>query len=171
MADYTVDVPQATLDELVRQAERDGIQKAVAGALIFREGKVLLLVRAMGEFMEGLTELPRGSVEPGESLVQGLAREVAEETGLGVSRISDYIDSFDYESGSGKRARQFNFRVEVFGEDEIRLNTTEHGRSLFADPRTADWKALGVSEATEGIIRKCWELVSRTADSELSGQE
>ena len=43
-----------------------------------------------------------------------LAREVAEETGLRVTRVEKFLWYFDYRSGSGKRTRQFNFLVEAF---------------------------------------------------------
>jgi 8-oxo-dGTP diphosphatase len=57
-------------------------QLAVSAA-IFRDDKVLLVRRARSP-AKGFYSLPGGRVEFGESLHQALAREVDEETGLGI---------------------------------------------------------------------------------------
>jgi ADP-ribose/FAD diphosphatase len=67
-----------------------------AGALIEREGKVLLLKRAQGPF-EGLWNLPAGFVELRESPAQAAVRETYEEAGvtaepLGVDDVYHYDD-------------------------------------------------------------------------------
>jgi len=51
------------------------------GAVIVDEGRVLL-VRRGHEPMKGHWSLPGGLLELGESLIEGVAREVQEETGL-----------------------------------------------------------------------------------------
>ena len=53
------------------------------GALIFEDGKILLVERGK-EPLKGYWSLPGGIVETGEKLVEGIRREVAEETGLDV---------------------------------------------------------------------------------------
>jgi mutator protein MutT len=53
------------------------------GALIFEDGKILLVERGK-EPLKGYWSLPGGIVETGERLVDGIRREVAEETGLDV---------------------------------------------------------------------------------------
>jgi ADP-ribose pyrophosphatase YjhB (NUDIX family) len=53
------------------------------GALIFEDGKILLVERGK-EPLKGYWSLPGGIVETGEKLVDGIRREVAEETGLDV---------------------------------------------------------------------------------------
>ena len=52
-------------------------------AVIAHEGKVLLVLRGHEPYA-GWWGLPGGSVEAGETVVQALVREVAEETGLDV---------------------------------------------------------------------------------------
>jgi 8-oxo-dGTP diphosphatase len=55
-------------------------------AVIFRDGKVLLVRRARSPG-RGFYSLPGGRVEHGESLHQALAREVDEETGLRIEIV------------------------------------------------------------------------------------
>ncbi len=93
------------------------------------------LVRAVDEFMSELVELPSGTVDEGESLEECLQREVKEETGLVVSKTVSLVDFFDYVSGSGKLARQFNYVVEVV-PGEVVLNPLEHQSFKWIDPNT-----------------------------------
>jgi ADP-ribose pyrophosphatase YjhB (NUDIX family) len=65
---------------------RDRPQLAVS-AVIFREGKVLLLKRAKSPG-HGFWSLPGGRVEFGESLHTALAREVDEEAGLKIDIVA-----------------------------------------------------------------------------------
>jgi 8-oxo-dGTP diphosphatase len=59
----------------------------VAGkAIIRKDGRILLLRRSEASSHDpGLWELPGGKIDYGEVLVEGLKREVAEETGLDVA--------------------------------------------------------------------------------------
>lgn len=110
---------------LLEKGKREGIEKNVVGAIIVNEqGKILVMSRKSDDFMGGIDELPSGNMEKGEDITTALAREVKEETNCDMRRILYYIDSFDYKSGSGKNARQYNFAIRVKGTDNIIL--TEH---------------------------------------------
>jgi 8-oxo-dGTP diphosphatase len=56
------------------------------GALIFKRGKILLVERGK-EPLKGYWSLPGGGLETGETLEQGIIREVREETGLEVKPL------------------------------------------------------------------------------------
>ncbi|WP_416566021.1 NUDIX hydrolase [Nocardia testacea] len=112
------------LERLTQEADRDEVQQLVVGAVVQYDGKVLLLQRPAEDFMGGIWELPSGKVEPGESIDRALIREVREETGLDVTAITNHLGEFDYQSGSGKKSRQFNFTVEVDRTEPVEL--TEH---------------------------------------------
>lgn len=55
-------------------------------AAIFRDGKVLLIQRALAP-AKGLWTLPGGRVEVGETLVQAITREIHEETCLEIAPL------------------------------------------------------------------------------------
>ncbi|WP_336053084.1 NUDIX hydrolase [Streptomyces sp. CA2R101] len=127
--------PRAELiSGLLAAADRDAVTKHVVGAVIpDGDGRVLLMRRAADDFLGGLWELPSGGVDPGESLLDALRREVREETGLPLVSIDDYLGHFDYTSGSGKRARQFTFAASADLGVPVRLSPDEHDAYRWAD--------------------------------------
>lgn len=109
---------------LKKNAKKDKIDKIVVGAIITNEnGEIFLAERKKDDFMGGMFEIPGGNAEKGENIYDTLVREIKEETNLNLKEVSKYINYFDYVSESGKKCRQFNFRVEV-EDGDIRL--TEH---------------------------------------------
>jgi 8-oxo-dGTP diphosphatase len=140
------------LEQLTAEAERDGVQQLVVGAVVQHDSKVLLLQRPEDDFMGGIFELPSGKVEPGEALDTALVREVAEETGLSVSAIRDYLGSFDYQSGSGKKSRQFNFAVDVAAPEPVTLQ--EHDAYAW----TALTEEPPVTDAVKEVLSKYREV-------------
>jgi len=61
-----------------------------ASVAIVREGKVLLIKRAYQPFQH-LWTLPGGRMEPGETIEQCAAREIAEEVGLTVRNLRPVV--------------------------------------------------------------------------------
>lgn len=110
---------------LCEKAKEEGIERIVVGGIVKNsENKYLILARKADDFMGGIDEIPSGKLEANESLFEGIIREVKEETGLDVEYIENYIDYFDYLSGSGQKRRQYNFLVTVKNTDNVVL--TEH---------------------------------------------
>lgn len=110
---------------LIEKGKEEGIIKNVVGAIILNEkNEILIMSRNKDDFMGDIDELPSGNMEGGENIYDALVREVKEETNLDIEDVTSYINSFDYISGSGKKARQFNFVVNVKSTDNIKL--TEH---------------------------------------------
>lgn len=58
----------------------------IAAAVIVRDGRVLMVRRAVGEG-ELLWQFPAGQIEPGETPEEAAVRETAEETGLLVEAV------------------------------------------------------------------------------------
>jgi 8-oxo-dGTP diphosphatase len=62
----------------------NAVRVQVVGAAVVREGRVLAARRVAPVALAGLWEFPGGKVEPGESDVEALQREIAEELGVEV---------------------------------------------------------------------------------------
>lgn len=109
---------------LENRAKDDGVEKIVVGAVITNDNdEILLMKRKEDDFMGGIFEIPGGNAEDGEGIYEVLEREIKEETNFDLKEVISYINYFDYLSGSGKKSRQFNFKVEVTGGPII---LTEH---------------------------------------------
>ena len=109
---------------LENRAKDDGVEKIVVGAMITNDNEeILLMKRKEDDFMGGIFEIPGGNAEDGEGIYEVLKREIKEETNFDLKRVISYINYFDYLSGSGKKSRQFNFKVVVTGGPII---LTEH---------------------------------------------
>lgn len=112
-------------DLLIKKAKEDEIIKFVVGGVIINDkNEILILTRKTNDFMGGIDELPSGNIEENEGIYDALKREIKEETNLDLEKVCSYINSFDYLSSSGKKARQFNFVVKVKETKNIKL--TEH---------------------------------------------
>jgi len=81
------------------------IVEVVAAVLVRPDGAILLASRPPDKTYAGYWEFPGGKVEPGETLEAALARELAEELGIGVARASRWIT-----------------RVFVYAHATVRLN-------------------------------------------------
>ena len=97
--------------------------KVIVGGIIEKNGKYLLVQEAKKKCYKKWN-FPAGHLDFNASLEQGAIREIKEETNLDVKEVTSYVNSFDYISGSGKKARQYNFVVKVESTDEVLL--TEH---------------------------------------------
>jgi mutator protein MutT len=62
----------------------------VVAAIIRRQDRILITRRAGGVHLSGLWEFPGGKVEPGESLIDALQREIFEELGVRI-RVDDEV--------------------------------------------------------------------------------
>jgi mutator protein MutT len=75
----------------------------VAAVLQQADGRFLLAQRPQGKVYAGYWEFPGGKVEPGETPLQALARELHEELGIQVTTAHPWlIREFDYEHADVK---------------------------------------------------------------------
>ncbi len=115
---------------LLEKAKTDAIKKPLIGAVVYKNGQVLLVRRATSDsFAPGHWEFPGGGLE--EKPLDGLVRELAEETGLQIRQILAYLGSFDSVSEKGQTVRQFNYLVEP-EEGDIQLSD-EHSEYVWHD--------------------------------------
>lgn len=139
-----LDFPRLTDD-----AERDGIDELLIGAIVHHQGRVLLLRRSPDDtFLPGREGLPAGGVENGEDLPAALARELAEEIGwTGPLTLNPgFVTHFDYTTGSGLKARQYTFAMAHDGSP-VTLGP-EHTAHRWIPPAEAD-----TSDLTEESIQ------------------
>lgn len=129
---------------LAADAEAAGITGFVAAAVINHDGRVLLVRRNPDDYMGGMWEIPSGTVETGETILDALHRETAEETGLTIDQVTGYIGHFDYQNSRGGTTRQFNFAVTVEKTGPIVL--TEHDAHQWALP-------TGLPEVSDAVRR------------------
>lgn len=101
---------------------------------------MLIIQRALHDSFGGYWDFPGGSLEPeDQTLLDGVAREVFEETGLHVSRIRDIVRVDEWiEPKSLGLAGKWSFVVDVHEaadtvawEEKIRLDPMEHVKWLW----------------------------------------
>ncbi|MFD0899075.1 NUDIX domain-containing protein [Actinomadura sediminis] len=154
-----ISAPGIDLQRLRRDAERDGIEKLVVGAVVHTGGRVLVLRRSLDDpFLPGIEELPSGGVEPGEDLLDALRRELAEEIGRAGPLTLDpgFVACFDYVSGSGRKARQFTFALASDGRPIVL--SSEHTAHRWLHP--SDLGASDITPETARTIRAWAEMHS-----------
>ncbi|MBR2967308.1 MAG: NUDIX hydrolase [Clostridia bacterium] len=80
---------------------------SVAVDCLVRKGQSILLVKRGGHPFKGRLALPGGFIEEGESAEQAVKRELKEETGLSVTRLSQ----FGFASTPGRDPRDWNISL------------------------------------------------------------
>ena len=79
------------------------------GGVVISNGRTLLIRRG-GPPLEGRWSIPGGMLEVGETLVEGVRRELGEETGIEV-RVGDLIEVFERINVDGDGKTRYHFVV------------------------------------------------------------
>ncbi len=123
------------------------------GAVIVREGKVLLIRRG-SEPLKGQWSLPGGLIELGETARQAVVREVEEETGLAVTSATG-IETVDRIVRDGEGRIEYHYVLLDYlcqvSEGKPRAGSDAE-EIVWADESKA--VSLGVGESAMGVIRK-----------------
>jgi ADP-ribose pyrophosphatase YjhB (NUDIX family) len=128
------------------------------GAVVVHEGRVLL-VRRGSEPLKGHWTLPGGVLEVGETLVEGVVREVREETGLAVEPLElvELLDRIHREDG---RVRYHyviaDYLCRVTGGELRAASDADEARWV----ERAEWNshgALVLDPITVRVIEKGWQ--------------
>src|SRR5947209_12617747 len=139
--------------EFSAPAPRKAVAECVSGVLI-SDGAVLVEKRRADDHADpGLVLLPGGHVETGESLNRALKREMREELGIRVEKMTPIRVRY-YTASNGERQRIHYFRIKDW-KGKIRSNEAE----------TVYWESdiRHLSDAIERkIVLKLLSQVSRT---------
>ncbi|MGO8756570.1 MAG: NUDIX hydrolase [Terracidiphilus sp.] len=134
------------------------IPLVAVGAVIVHEGRVLL-VRRGSEPLKGHWTLPGGMLEVGEALVQGVAREVREETGLEVEPI-ELVEILDRIHREGDRVRYHyviaDYLCRVTG-GELRAASDADAVRWVERTEGDSHSALLLDPITVRVIEKGWQ--------------
>jgi 8-oxo-dGTP diphosphatase len=132
------------------------------GAIIVEAGRVLL-VRRGSEPLKGQWSLPGGALELGESLTDGLVREVKEETGLLVEPV-ELIELLDRIHRDGERVRYHyviaDYLCRVAGGDPIAATDVDEVRWV-ERPEWSSHSALRIDPITARVIEQGWQRAAR----------
>lgn len=134
--------------DFLKQAKKEGITHISTGVAILRDNKILMVKRAVNDFLGGNYELPGGGVDEGETISEGAIREVKEETGLDVANILTTIPGFDYSTDKKPKVRQVNFLAEV-NPWNVTLDPKEHDEFIWIDKNS--FRNINMSDS----MRKC----------------
>lgn len=149
------------LDEsLATEARAQGVDKIVVGAVVHENGRVLVVTRSHADdFLPGIDELPSGGVDAGESLADGLNRELQEEIGFPADCMDDgFLATFDYLTGSGRTARQFTVSVPCQGR-EVRLSE-EHSEYRWV--AATELEAVSLTPKTRSVVAAWFKWAGAT---------
>jgi 8-oxo-dGTP diphosphatase len=104
---------------------------AAKAFIVDKEGKLLLVKRRADDVQKpGVWEVPGGRLEPGEDILQGLRREILEETGLRV-RIQMPMGMHEFTSDDGVRIQMLVFLARQDGG--IFALSDEHTKSRWTE--------------------------------------
>jgi 8-oxo-dGTP diphosphatase len=130
------------------------------GALIFDQENRILLAQRGGEPLRGWWSLPGGVLETGETLEQGVKREVLEETGL-VVEIDRFLTVFERIMPDSEGRPEYHYVL-------VDYICRAVGGSLCAADDCAALRWVAEDEidsvqpltlGTAGVIRQAWESI------------
>lgn len=161
------------LERLHREAEADGCLPVVGALILDLRGRVFVQRRGPDRaFLPNGWDLVGGHVEPGETLLEALHREVAEETGWTVVREPQLAFVGDWRTDPDDPAssrREFGFLIKVDGDlDRPRLEWPKHTETRWIGPE--ELMLLDENAGRDdGLVRHLVELALRSANrGELS---
>jgi 8-oxo-dGTP diphosphatase len=132
------------------------------GGVVIEDGRALLIRRG-SEPLRGEWSIPGGTLELGETLEQGVARELLEETGLQVSVI-ELIEVFDRiyldstaESGPETKTPRFHYVIVDYLCERI-SGTAVAGSDVteVAYAREEELERFGLTETATRILKKAF---------------
>lgn len=127
------------------------------GAIIFNNDRVLLVQRGHAP-MKGEWSLPGGALEVGETLEEGVKREIQEETGLTVEPLI-MVEVFDRIARDEEGRVQYHYVLVDF-----LCRIASGSPACASDAVDIRWTSLdnldGIAAFTREVILKAWKIAS-----------
>ena len=138
-------------------------QPVVGVGAIILDGRRVLLVRRARPPLKGVWSIPGGRLELGESLTDGLRREIREETGLEIA-ILDRVEVFERITRDDDSRVQYHYVLidylcEPAGGVLCAADDAADARWVEQDEMTE----LTITEGTPAVISKAFQLRDRLA--------
>ncbi|MDR3722807.1 MAG: NUDIX hydrolase [Candidatus Acidoferrales bacterium] len=135
------------------------------GGVVISNGRALLIRRG-GPPLEGQWSIPGGMLEVGETLLEGVRRELLEETGIEV-RVGEMIEVFERINLDGGGKTKYHFVVldylcqAVRGEAHAGSDVTD---VAWATP--SELAKYSLSETAKRVILKAFEMAGRPGQND-----
>ncbi len=142
------------LDRLWEEFQAGYRPVAAAGGVVFHGDEVLMIQR------KGYWDLPKGKVDPGETIQAAAVREVCEETGIIVDKVGDALpDTWHTYRQDGKRMlkRTYWYRMET-SQRSWRLQAEEDiTGAAWVDEAAFRLLEAGMYGSIRDVMRAAWE--------------
>jgi 8-oxo-dGTP diphosphatase len=105
------------------------LQVGVKAIISNKEGNILLLNRSEEKYgkTDGHWDIPGGRIDPGETLINNLKREVLEETGLAITESATLLCAQDILLlDKEKHVVRLTYRVNDLVDGQVNLDETEN---------------------------------------------
>jgi 8-oxo-dGTP pyrophosphatase MutT (NUDIX family) len=145
------------------------VRQTVGAIIVNSEGRVFVQRRSEERTLfPGLWDIPGGHVEPDETPLEALAREVYEETGWRVERVVAELGEWRWRGDDGAERREIDYVVEV-GEDlsAPRLQSPEYVEYAWVGLRDLD-RLIDPRMPEQLQVR---ELVARAVSAALDARK
>lgn len=111
----------------------------IVHALIVNNGKVLILKRIDNTYEGGLWDLPGGSLKSGEDLLDGIKREVLEESGLRIDELELFYHNSNVDAKKNKQFITIIFLTTLNDKNPvISISDKEHSQFKWTAPEEID---------------------------------
>jgi 8-oxo-dGTP diphosphatase len=140
------------------------------GGVVISKGRALLVRRGSAP-LEGQWSIPGGMLEVGETILEGVRRELAEETGIEV-RVGELIEVFERITPDSGGKTQYHFVVLDYLCEVV--SGVAHAGSDVVDvawAAPADLAKYSISETATRVIMKAFEIARRSKTApEIGGK-
>ena len=127
---------------------------AATVAVIFNSRGELLVARRAMEPARGTLDLPGGFVDPGEGIVEGLLREIKEETGAEATAVRFLFSLPNVYKFSGFEVNTTDCFFECRIQDEADLHPSDDAAELFWQPLSEVRPSLfGLKSISQGVAK------------------